>query len=99
VRPEDQRPKGDSETARPVIHAIECKGCGRCVEHCPKGVLAIGDEFNERGYRYAKYAGKGCVGCANCYYTCPEPGAVEVHTPDRGTARQDSEGTKRCQPD
>ena len=65
----------------PVVHALECKACGRCVEACPAHALAISPEFNERGYHYSVYAGEGCVGCALCYYTCPEPGAIEVHLP------------------
>jgi 2-oxoisovalerate ferredoxin oxidoreductase delta subunit len=41
----------------------------------------MSDNINERGYHYAEYAGQGCTGCANCYYTCPEPLAIEVHIP------------------
>ena len=67
----------------PVILALECKGCGRCVSACPPKVLALSKNLNERGYHYAEYAGDGCVGCGNCFYSCPEPSAVEVHIPDR----------------
>lgn len=67
----------------PVIHEIECKSCGRCVAACPKGVLKIGDALNVRGYRFAVYAGEGCTGCTNCFYTCPEPNAIEVHVPEK----------------
>jgi 2-oxoisovalerate ferredoxin oxidoreductase delta subunit len=38
-------------------------------------------EFNERGSHYVEYVGKGCLGCADCYYTCPEPAAIEIHLP------------------
>jgi NAD-dependent dihydropyrimidine dehydrogenase PreA subunit len=27
------------------------------------------------------YAGEGCIGCATCFYTCPEPHALEIHIP------------------
>lgn len=67
--------------AHPVVFALECKGCGRCVLACPRQVLALQREFNSRGYRYVEYRGTGCVGCGRCYYTCPEPGALEVHLP------------------
>ena len=68
----------------PVIHELECKSCSRCVAACPKGVLKIGEKLNARGYKYAVYSGDGCTGCANCFYTCPEPNAVEVHIPGKG---------------
>ena len=29
------------------------------------------------GYLYAEYV-DGCIGCGNCFYACPEPGAVTV---------------------
>ena len=51
----------------------------------------MGTAFNERGYRYVVYAGASCTGCGSCYYTCPEPGAIEVHIPlrsDPGTEQQ-----------
>ena len=65
----------------PVINRLECKACGRCIEDCPKHVLKMGNELNERGYHYVEYTGEGCTGCANCYYTCPEPNAIEIHIP------------------
>jgi len=43
----------------------------------------MSEDINERGYHYAEYTGKGCTGCGDCYYTCPEPLAVEVHIPRR----------------
>ena len=67
----------------PVINALECKACGRCLVACPKQVLIMGEEVNERGYRFVVYTGSGCIGCAACFYTCPEPNAVEVHIPQK----------------
>ena len=71
------------QTPYPKINAIECKACGRCVDACPKKVLELGTDLNDRGYRYVSYLGSGCVGCASCYYVCPEPHAIEVHLPPR----------------
>jgi 2-oxoisovalerate ferredoxin oxidoreductase delta subunit len=65
----------------PEIIKIECKACGRCVAACPKDVLYMSQDINERGYHYVAYTGEGCIGCANCFYTCPEPGAIRVHIP------------------
>ena len=71
----------------PAIDPLECKACGRCVAACPKKVLTLGTELNARGYAFAKYAGAGCVGCLNCFYSCPEPNAIEVHVPVRNPAK------------
>ncbi len=67
----------------PRINEIECKGCGRCVEACPKQVLRLGSELNSRGYRFVHYTGDPCIGCANCFYACPEPHTFEIHKPER----------------
>ncbi|HPE63094.1 MAG TPA: AMP-binding protein [Methanothrix sp.] len=67
----------------PVINALECKACERCIVACPANVLSLGDELNSRGYHFAVYSGEGCTGCGNCYYTCPEPFAIEVHIPTK----------------
>lgn len=74
----------------PVINSLECKECGRCILTCRKGVLELSEDMNERGYRYAIYKGKGCSGCGDCYYTCPEPLAIEVHIP-RKTKKEKGE--------
>ncbi len=71
------------QTPGPIIEIIECKACGRCVAACPKGLLVMSEDFNERGYHYVRYKGDGCLGCASCFYTCPEPGAIAVRTPAR----------------
>ncbi|MBL7106507.1 MAG: 4Fe-4S dicluster domain-containing protein [Phycisphaerae bacterium] len=69
----------EKKLTRPVINVLECKGCGRCIIACPKDVLEMSSELNERGYHFVKYKGSGCIGCGNCYYSCPEPLALEVH--------------------
>jgi 2-oxoisovalerate ferredoxin oxidoreductase delta subunit len=65
----------------PLINILECKGCERCIMACKKGCLKMSEAINDRGYHYAVYEGEGCTGCGDCYYTCPEPLAVEVHVP------------------
>ncbi|MCK5805447.1 MAG: 4Fe-4S dicluster domain-containing protein, partial [Lentisphaeria bacterium] len=47
---------------------------------CPKGVLFIGKALNQRGYTHVEYKGEGCTGCGNCFYACPEPHTIKVHT-------------------
>lgn len=61
-----------------------CKGCGLCIEHCPKKVIEFSDKFNKLGYKYAQYKGEGCTGCNICFYLCPEPGAIQVFKKAKG---------------
>lgn len=61
-----------------IVKSEECKGCGRCVNACPKSVLKMGEQLNFMGVPYAYYTGDGCIGCAACFYTCPEPGAITI---------------------
>ena len=72
------------DSPHPVINSLECKACGRCIVSCPEQVLSMGDQINARGYHYVQYAGQGCIGCCNCFYSCPEPLALEVHIPKKG---------------
>ena len=67
----------------PVINKLECKACERCILACKKGVLEMSNNVNPRGYHYVIFTGEGCTGCGDCYYTCPEPLAIEVHIPKK----------------
>ena len=73
----------DKDKPYPIINTLECKACERCLEACSANVLKMGEELNSRGYRYVVYSGDGCIGCGACYYTCPEPLAIEVHVPQK----------------
>ena len=75
--------KPNPNKPEPLINTLECKGCGRCIVACPKQVLHMGTQLNERGYSYVEYLGEGCTGCANCFYSCPEPHALSVRIPAR----------------
>jgi 2-oxoisovalerate ferredoxin oxidoreductase delta subunit len=71
----------DKPKAYPIINKNNCKACGRCILYCKKNCLVLSKGINNKGYQYAEYTGEGCIGCGDCYYTCPEPLAIEVHIP------------------
>ncbi|MFQ5604476.1 MAG: ferredoxin family protein [bacterium] len=58
-----------------LIHIVkdQCKGCGFCVEYCPKEVLELSDEFNIKGYHPPVVVQEDeCVYCKLCEIICPE---------------------------
>lgn len=52
-----------------------CKGCGHCIEVCPKKIIGFSDKLNNKGYHPA-YIPEGrmkeCIGCASCGRMCPD---------------------------
>lgn len=57
------------------LHIIKerCKGCGFCVEYCPRGVLQLSNEFNSKGYHPPMVIKEHmCVNCDLCEMICPE---------------------------
>jgi 2-oxoglutarate ferredoxin oxidoreductase subunit delta len=64
---------------RIIVLRERCKGCGLCIQSCPKGLLSIEKDFNEQGF-YPAYliSSKGCTGCALCAVSCPDV-AIEVY--------------------
>ncbi len=60
--------------AKLTFRTDECKGCGLCVDACPKGILALSpDIINKKGHHPAVCtAPDECVGCASCALMCPD---------------------------
>ena len=60
--------------AKLTFDTNRCKGCGLCVEACPKGLLAIAkDKINQKGHHPAEITvQEKCVGCAFCAMMCPD---------------------------
>jgi 2-oxoglutarate ferredoxin oxidoreductase subunit delta len=56
-----------------TIDRERCKGCGLCVNVCPKKVLELSKEVNTRGYFPAVQAHpEKCVFCSACCIMCPD---------------------------
>ncbi len=59
------------------INGEFCKACCYCIEHCPKDVISLSDNYNTMGYYPAVFNGGECTGCGICAVVCPEA-AIEV---------------------
>ena len=63
-----------------------CKGCGFCVEYCPKDVLVLSTRFNAKGYHPPEVIKRGeCVNCNLCEMICPDFAIFSVQAPEGQT--------------
>jgi len=62
------------------IEEYRCKGCSRCVVACPKDLITLSDDLNDKGYQYVVFSGteEDCSGCTLCAVSCPDQG-IEVY--------------------
>lgn len=60
--------------AKLTFKTENCKGCGLCVEACPKQILEIAkDIINSKGHHPAQLKEpEKCIGCAFCATMCPD---------------------------
>jgi len=62
------------------IDQERCKGCGLCIDACPKNVLGFSEGFNAKGYHPAEVQRQDdCIACGFCYQMCPDA-CIEVKT-------------------
>jgi len=60
---------------KPEIHIIkeQCKGCGYCIQFCPKRVLEESEEINAIGAHPPRIVDESkCVICSFCTSVCPD---------------------------
>jgi 2-oxoglutarate ferredoxin oxidoreductase subunit delta len=58
-----------------IVHIIDdrCKGCGFCIEFCPRKVLTISKRTNSKGYHPPEVVdGDHCTNCGLCALLCPD---------------------------
>ncbi|MBW1989743.1 MAG: 4Fe-4S binding protein [Deltaproteobacteria bacterium] len=62
-----------AKKTRITIDEYYCKGCGLCIDACPKGSLAFAERLNEQGYHPVECTDQeACTGCSLCYVACPD---------------------------
>lgn len=49
-----------------------CKGCHYCIDVCPKKVISLSGELNDKGYETVQFDTDGCIACGSCYTVCPD---------------------------
>ncbi len=71
--------------ARAEIHIIPdlCKGCGFCIEFCPRQILEKSDQLNKKGAYPPKVVDEDkCALCGFCTAICPEFAIFAVEKKD-----------------
>ena len=66
---------GEIEISHGIVYILEdrCKGCGYCIEFCPRDVLEFDTKFNQKGYHPPMVKNSDeCVNCHYCEILCPE---------------------------
>lgn len=73
---ETDRPEvraGGDESRRVQVLEHFCKGCGICVDVCPKDALSLSDTLNANGYFVAELTQpEACTSCRICARMCPD---------------------------
>ena len=69
-----------------IIDLERCKGCGLCVNFCPKSVLEITGKVNAKGHFPVFQARpEDCIHCTICCIVCPDVAISIVELEDQAT--------------
>ena len=56
-----------------------CKGCELCLMACPKNIIVMSTNINDKGYSPAQISKQeDCTGCKACALLCPD-GAISIY--------------------
>ena len=86
VRKTSDNTETAAKTGQVHLNKERCKGCGFCVDFCPKNVLKMSSELNTRGYLLPTVDDETrCTACGYCEAICPEF-AIKVSAPRKSGA-------------
>ncbi|MGI6087570.1 MAG: 4Fe-4S dicluster domain-containing protein [Kiritimatiellia bacterium] len=75
-----------------TVNKTYCKGCGLCIEVCPRKLLSLTNDYNQQGQPLAQLDRDGiCIGCRQCALICPDA-AIEIEQIENNTSQK----KKRC---
>lgn len=61
------------------VRSDRCKGCEICRSVCPRGIIELAPEMNEKGFLPVRVVRQGeCTSCGACALMCPDQ-AIEVY--------------------
>jgi 2-oxoglutarate ferredoxin oxidoreductase subunit delta len=74
LQPDPARvPPSPDDPRRVQVLEHLCKGCGICVDVCPKDALAMSETLNSSGYYVAELVQpEACTSCRLCALMCPD---------------------------
>lgn len=56
-----------------IIDETRCKGCGFCIDACPRNLISLSGTPNSLGFTVAVFANpEACTGCTLCAEMCPD---------------------------
>lgn len=60
--------------AKIIVDEAICKGCGMCVDACPRDIIALSkNRINNKGHHPAELLDEEkCIGCCSCAIMCPD---------------------------
>ncbi len=73
-----------AERPKPFLLPQFCKGCGRCIDACPKHCITIGDAIEPAtGLTPVHLDLEQCNACGLCISACPEPYGLRPEMADK----------------
>ena len=60
------------KTEKVYYNPVRCKGCGYCINACPKKAISVSAYVNTKGSSAIVVDDEKCIVCGICYRVCPD---------------------------